>query len=49
MKTCYNSQLMLHLVAAKSNNDVFIISYKLIIHRVLESYNVVTICRPGGH
>jgi hypothetical protein len=40
---------MLHLVAAKSSNHVFIISYKLIFQGVLESYNVLTICQPGGH
>jgi hypothetical protein len=39
------SQLMFHLVATRSNNYVVIILYKLIIHRDLDSYNFLTICR----
>ncbi len=35
---------MLHLVATKSSDYVFIISYKFIIHRVLKSYNLLTVC-----
>jgi hypothetical protein len=45
----YTSQLMLHLVATKPNNYVCIISYKLTIHKVLESYNLLTVCQPNGH
>jgi hypothetical protein len=48
-KMLYTSQLMFHLVATKSNNYVFIISYKLIIHRILESYNLLIVCQLGGH
>jgi len=45
----YIFQLILDLVATKSSNYVFIILYKLIIHRVLESYNLLTICQLSGH
>jgi hypothetical protein len=45
----YTSQLMFHLVATKSNNYVAIISYKLIIHKDLDSYNLLMVCWPSGH
>jgi hypothetical protein len=45
----YTSQLILDLVATRSSNYVFIISYKLIIHRILESYNLLMICQLSGH
>jgi hypothetical protein len=45
----YTFQLMFHLVATKSNIHVFIILYKLAIHKLLESYNLLMICWPSGH
>jgi hypothetical protein len=40
----YTFQLMLHMVATRSNNYAVIISYKVIIHRNLNSYNLLMVC-----